>query len=72
MFHTLEDRYGLMNIITKPHLVAKYQRIIEQASAIIVHGHIERQERAVNVVTERMEEMPLSGVTSLRQHSHNW
>ena len=22
VFHTLEDRYGLMNIITKPHLVA--------------------------------------------------
>jgi error-prone DNA polymerase len=72
VFHTLEDHYGLINIITKPHLVAKYQRIIEHAGAIIVHGHIERQERAVNVVTERMDELALRGAPSLRHHSHSW
>ena len=64
--------YGLMNIITKPYLVERYKQIIENASAIIVHGHIEREERAVNVVTERMEELPLAGVESLKHASHNW
>jgi error-prone DNA polymerase len=72
VFHTLEDRWGLMNIITKPHLVKKYQDIIERASALIVHGHIERQERAVNVVTERMEELPLQGGPPAGAASHNW
>ncbi len=72
VFHTLEDHYGLMNIITKPYLVERYKAIIENASAIIVHGHIEREERAVNVVTERMEELPLAGVQSLKHASHNW
>jgi len=72
VFHTLEDHYGLINVITKPHLVAKYQRIIEHAAAIIVQGHIERQERVVNVVTERMDELALRGTLLLRHQSHNW
>ena len=72
VFHTLEDHFGLLNVITKPHLVAKYQRIIEHASAIIVHGHIERQERVVNVVTERMEVLPLAGGRHVRRASHDW
>lgn len=72
VFHTLEDHYGLMNIITNPQLAQKYLRVIENASAIIVHGHIERQERAVNVVTERMEELPLAGGPPPGAASHNW
>ncbi len=72
VFHTLEDHFGLMNIITKPHLAEKYLPIIENASAIIVHGHIEREERAVNVVTECMEELPLPGAAPLSHASHNW
>ena len=72
VFHTLEDHFGLLNVITRPHLVTKYQRIIEHASAIIVHGHIERQERVVNVVTERMELLPLAGGRHVRRASHDW
>ncbi len=74
VFHTLEDRYGLINVITKPHLVARYQRIIEHAGALVVHGHIEREERAVNVVTERMEELALAGARqrALRHAAHSW
>jgi len=71
VFHTLEDRYGLVNIITKPHLVQRYKALVAEAGALIVHGHIERQERAVNVVTEHMEPLPLNGarVPGSRTHS---
>ncbi|MCH7697562.1 MAG: error-prone DNA polymerase [Chloroflexi bacterium] len=71
VFHTLEDRYGLINIITKPNLVQRYKQLVAEAGALIVHGHIERQERAVNVVTEHMEPLPLQGarVPSSRTHS---
>lgn len=72
VFHTLEDRHGLMNIITKPHLVLRYKPIIEHASAIVVHGHIEREERTINVVTERLEPLPLSGDGLVRSASHDW
>ena len=61
VFHTLEDRYGLVNVITTPALVRAYKSLVAEAAALIVHGHIERQERAVNVITERMEALPLAG-----------
>jgi len=70
VFHTLEDRYGLINIITTPNLVRKYKALVAEAGALIVHGHIERQERAVNVITERMELLPLAGaVPEARTHN---
>jgi error-prone DNA polymerase len=70
VFHTLEDRYGLINIITTPKLVRTYKSLVAEAGALIVHGHIERQERAVNVMTERMEALPLAGaVPEARTHT---
>jgi error-prone DNA polymerase len=69
VFHTLEDRFGLMNIITTPALVRKYKTLVAEAGALIVHGHIERQDRAVNVVTEHLEPLALRGaVPALRTH----
>jgi error-prone DNA polymerase len=72
VFHTLEDDHGLMNVITAPGLIPRFRQLIESAPALIVHGHIERQERAVNVVTERIEALPLAGrvrVPERRTHS---
>ena len=70
VFHTLEDRYGLVNVITNPPLVRRYKQLVAEAGALIVHGHIERQERAVNVVTERMEPLRLRArVPEGRTHS---
>ena len=60
VFHTLEDGFGLLNVITRPDLVPKYREIIERAPAIIVHGHIERQERATNVIAERFQALTMS------------
>ena len=48
VFHMLEDYYGHVDVITNPRLVQQYRHLIESASALIVHGHIERQERSVN------------------------
>ena len=71
VFHTLEDRYGLINIITTPKLVRRYKQLVAEAGALIVHGHIERQDRAVNVVTERMEPLPL-GASVPRERTHSF
>ena len=72
VFHTLEDRYGLINVITTPNLVQRYKQLVTEAGALIVHGHIERQERTVNVVTERMELLPLAGVRVPRERAHSF
>ena len=70
IFHTLEDYDGLMNIITHPRLVKDYRYLIESAPALIVHGHIERQERSVNVIAERFE--PLAIVSDAERRVHNF
>lgn len=69
VFHTLEDGTGLVNIITNPRLVPKFRELIERAPALIVHGHIERQERAVNVMAEKFEALKVADATNGRVHS---
>ncbi|HEX5140793.1 MAG TPA: error-prone DNA polymerase [Dehalococcoidia bacterium] len=70
VFHTLEDYDGLINVITNPSLIPKFRRLIEAAPALIVHGHIERQERSVNVIAERFE--ALSVVSNAEKRVHNF
>jgi error-prone DNA polymerase len=69
VFHTLEDYDGLVNVITAPGLIPKFRRLVEAAPALIVHGHIERQERSVNVIAERFEELPVDAHAERRVHS---
>ena len=69
VFHTLEDYDGLMNVITAPGLIPKFRWLIESAPALIVHGHIERQERSVNVIAERFEALPVVSDAERRVHS---
>jgi len=70
VFHTLEDYDGLMNVITAPSLVPKFRRLIEAAPALIVHGHIERQERSVNVIAERFEALRI--ISDVERRVHNF
>jgi len=69
IFHTLEDYDGLMNVITAPRLKDEYRWLIESAPALIVHGHIERQERSVNVIAERFEKLPVVSDAERRVHN---
>jgi error-prone DNA polymerase len=69
VFHTLEDYHGLMNVITKPSLIKQYRWEIESAPALIVHGHIEREERSINVIAERFEALQIFSDTERRVHN---
>jgi error-prone DNA polymerase len=69
IFHTLEDYDGLMNVITAPSLKDEYRWLIESAPALIVHGHIERQERSVNIIAERFEKLPVVSDAERRVHN---
>jgi error-prone DNA polymerase len=69
VFHTLEDYNGLMNIITKPSLIPKFRWLIESAPALVVHGHIQRQERSVNVIAERFEALTIDWSAERRVHN---
>jgi DNA polymerase III alpha subunit len=69
VFHTLEDYHGLMNVITKPHLIEKYRWLIEDAPALIVRGHIERHQRSINVIAEHFEELHVTEAARRRVHN---
>jgi error-prone DNA polymerase len=69
VFHTLEDDYGLINVITAPRLIAHFRYLIESAPALIVHGRIEREERSVNVIAERFEALPIVADAERRVHN---
>jgi error-prone DNA polymerase len=69
VFHTLEDDYGLMNVITRPSLIEKFRYPIEAAPALMVHGHIERQERSVNVIAESFEALQVVSDAERRVHN---
>ena len=69
VFHTLEDYEGLMNVITRPSLIQKFRWEIESAPALIVHGHIEREERSVNVIAERFEALRILPDAEKRVHN---
>ncbi|HEY4686051.1 MAG TPA: error-prone DNA polymerase [Dehalococcoidia bacterium] len=69
VFHTLEDDGGLINVITAPRLIPEYRWLIESAPALIVHGHIEREERSVNVIAERFDALPIIPDAERRVHN---
>ena len=69
VFHTLEDYHGLINVITKPALIPKFRQLIEHPPALIIHGHVQRQERSVNVIAEGFEALPIVSGAERRVHS---
>ena len=69
VFHTLEDYDGLINVITAPGLIPKFRQEIESARALIVHGHIEREQRSVNVIAERFEALRMVSAAEKRVHN---
>jgi error-prone DNA polymerase len=69
VFHTLEDYDGLMNVITKPSLIKQFRWEIEAAPALIVYGHIEREERSINVIAERFEALQIMPDAEKRVHN---
>ena len=58
-----------MNVITKPGLIKQYRWEIESAPALIVHGHIEREERSINVIAERFEALHILSDAERRVHN---
>jgi len=47
----------------------KFRYLIESAPALIVHGHIERQERSVNVIAESFEPLAMISDAGRRVHT---
>ena len=59
-FLNLEDETGLVNVICSVGLWSRYRRTVRESRALIVRGTLERSaEGVVNIVADRVEQLPL-------------
>ncbi|MDO8670448.1 MAG: OB-fold nucleic acid binding domain-containing protein, partial [Dehalococcoidia bacterium] len=50
VFLTLEDEYGLVNVVLRPQVYEKYRRIARQEPIILVEGILQRKDGVTNVI----------------------
>ncbi len=53
MFVTLEDEFGMMNVIVAPDVVARYRRIWRHSPLLAVQARVQRQGPVVNLLAIR-------------------
>ena len=59
-FVSLEDEFGLVNVVCSVGVWQRYRRIARSSPALIVRGKLERSpEGVVNVVADRLEQLPI-------------
>jgi error-prone DNA polymerase len=72
VFTTLEDETGLINVIIRPDVYARYRRLVRTAPAVIVEGRLQKADGGVSLLARRvwrLENAPLAAhVTSRDFH----
>jgi error-prone DNA polymerase len=59
VFLSLEDEYGLVNIIIRPATYAKYKPVVDLGGAVVVAGTLQHVDGVVSVMARRLEELAL-------------
>ncbi len=62
VFINLEDETGMVNVICPPAVWARYRRSALGAAALLVHGRIESNEGAINLVAARIERLRVAAI----------
>jgi error-prone DNA polymerase len=57
VFLSLEDETGMCNIICPPAVWQRYRKIGVDASALLIHGKIERLDGAVSLLASRLQRL---------------
>ncbi len=58
-FISLEDETGLMNVVVSKGAWARYRQVVQRAGALVIHGRLERTGIVVNIVAQRIDDLPL-------------
>ena len=53
MFLTLEDEWGLMNVIIKPKIFRDERAVWSRSMVLMVQGEVQRMDRLINVMAEK-------------------
>ncbi|HTH70089.1 MAG TPA: error-prone DNA polymerase, partial [Candidatus Saccharimonadales bacterium] len=57
VFLSLEDEYGLVNIIIRPATYAKYKPVVDLGGAVVVEGTLQHVDGVVSVLARRLDEL---------------
>ncbi|GAC1698574.1 MAG: error-prone DNA polymerase [Candidatus Limnocylindrales bacterium] len=59
VFLSLEDEYGLLNVIIRPATYAKYKRVVDQGGAVVIQGTLQHVDGVISVLAIRLDELGL-------------
>ena len=59
-FVNIEDETGMVNVLCTPGLWARYRRVAQSASALLIRGQVQNASGAVTVLAERMRPIALA------------
>jgi error-prone DNA polymerase len=50
LFLSLEDEYGLINVVVRPHIYERYRAVARTVSFLTISGHLQRHEGVTNII----------------------
>ncbi|MBP87446.1 MAG: error-prone DNA polymerase [Planctomycetaceae bacterium] len=56
-FVTLEDETGIVNLIVRQEVWKRYYRTAQRATAMLVHGRLQREREVIHILADRLEDL---------------
>ena len=72
VFINLEDETGMVNVICPPAVWARYRRIALDTAALLVHGRVEFNDGALNLIAAHLERLRVAATAGLRTASRDF
>jgi error-prone DNA polymerase len=57
VFITLEDETGIVNLVVWPRVWERHRKLVHQAVALLVEGHVERAGEVIHVIADKLEDL---------------
>lgn len=71
VFLLIEDETGMVNVVVFPHLHDRHRALLRTEAFLIVHGHLERRDRNINVRAHELERVEIpSGADTPTEEVH--
>ena len=70
-FVTLEDETGIANLIVPPEIWERYHQVARTATAMLAHGHLQRQDNVIHVLVTRLQDL-LSLLADLESNTRDF
>ena len=71
VFASLEDEFGINNVIIWPSVFAQYRRTLLQATLMAITGKLQNQEHVIHVIADKVEDYS-SCIGLLERHSRDF